>query len=67
MQPYHHIINISKEQEPHKGNLYLGGVSAYKMVDQFNDNNIKSILSILDNWAFGHFKIQEKLDHLQIK
>ena len=34
--PYHHIASINKgEAVAHKGNLYLGGVAAFKKADEF--------------------------------
>ena len=33
--PYHHIASINKgEAVAHKGNLYLGGVAAFKKADE---------------------------------
>ena len=35
--PYHHIVSINKGEEiAHKGNLYLGGVAAFKKSEEFH-------------------------------
>jgi hypothetical protein len=59
-----HIINIyEKEEKPpvDKGNLYLSGVYALDNFDLIKKSNIKSVLTIIDDYAYKAFRVKSKI------
>lgn len=59
-----HIINIyEKEEKPpvEKGNLYLSGVYVLDSPDIIKKNNIKSVLTIIDDYSYKSFRVKSKI------
>ena len=66
--PCHHIININQHQDSsEKGNLYLGGVGSLKDVFLIEAMLIHSVLTVIDETMYKHYKIAEKIQKYNIK
>lgn len=60
-----HIISLS--EEPSRGQLYLSGVGMLARPEVLRDIlRVGAVLSVMDPWAFGHYKVGAKMEHLQL-
>lgn len=54
------------EGNPEKGNLYLSSVSFLNNYEEVKGRNIDCIVTVLDDWAWKKFSVQEKVEHMGI-
>jgi protein-tyrosine phosphatase len=65
-----HIINIyEKEESPpaEKGNLFLSGVYVLDSPDIIKKSNIKSVISILNDYTYEAFRVKSKINKIGVE
>lgn len=62
--PYSHVLSMGEEGM--RGQLFLSGVGMLAKGELLSALGVGAVLSVMDPWACGHYKVREKAEHLQL-